>query len=178
MSRVGKMPIKLPKDVTINLEGNVIKVKGPKGELSRELHRDLTIRQEDGVLYVERPSDSNQHRSVHGLTRTLVANMVQGVSEGFQKALELQGTGYRAAKNGKKLVLTVGYSHPVEIEPPAGLDIEVPTPASVVVKGADKEAVGQLAANIRAVRLTNPYVGKGIKYAGERVRRKAGKTGK
>lgn len=178
MSRVGKLPVKIPQGVDIKVEGNVVSVKGPKGQLSRELHRDIGVAVEDGTIQVSRPSDERDHRALHGLTRTLIANMVDGVTKGYQKSLELVGTGYRAAKSGSKLVLTVGYSHPVEIEPPKGIEIEVPNPASITIKGIDKELVGEITSNIRAVRGPEPYLGKGIRYAGEKVRRKVGKTGK
>ncbi|MCL5677371.1 MAG: 50S ribosomal protein L6 [Firmicutes bacterium] len=178
MSRVGKQPIALPAGVEVKLNGNRVSVTGPKGELSREISSDMIVKIEDNTVTVSRPSEERQHRALHGLTRTLIANMVEGVTKGYQKNLELVGTGYRAAKSGRKLVLTVGFSHPVEIDPPAGIDIEVPNPAAVVVKGIDKEAVGALTANIRDVRPPEPYLGKGIRYAGERVRRKVGKTGK
>lgn len=177
MSRVGKMPIPLPKGVDIAVDGNTVRVKGPKGELKREIPADISLSVENGTISVSRPSDEPIHRSMHGLTRTLVANMVQGVSAGFEKKLELSGVGYRAALQGSKLVLTVGFSHPVEIEPPAGITIEVPAPTKITVKGADKELVGAVAADIRAVRKPEPYKGKGIRYEGEYVRRKAGKAG-
>lgn len=177
MSRIGKLPISVPSGVEIKLEGNAITVKGPKGILSRQLHQDMIITLENSEIKVARPSEQKIHRSLHGLTRTLVANMVQGVTTGFEKTLDLVGVGYRASKQGNKLVLTVGYSHPVEIEPEKGLDIEVPVPTKIIVRGADKEKVGLLAANIRAVREPEPYKGKGIKYSNEVVRRKVGKTG-
>lgn len=178
MSRIGKQPIPLPAGVQVDLTGQVIRVKGPKGELQRELHADMQVSVNDGAITVERPSDARQHRALHGLTRSLVNNMVEGVTNGFSKSLELHGTGYRASKQGEKLVLSLGFSHPVEFIPPQGLEIEVPSVTSVVVKGIDKEAVGALAATIRAAREPEPYLGKGIRYAGERVRRKAGKAGK
>lgn len=178
MSRIGKMPIKVPAGVNVAVEGNLVKVKGPKGEISREIHHDLSVDVADGQIRVNRPSDEREYKALHGLTRTLIANMVEGVTKGYQKSLELVGTGYRASKSGTKLVLTVGYSHPVEIEPPKGIEIEVPNPASIIVKGIDKETVGELSAKIRAVRAPEPYLGKGIRYAGEKVRRKVGKTGK
>ncbi|OAT81159.1 50S ribosomal protein L6 [Desulfotomaculum copahuensis] len=177
MSRIGRQPIPLPQGVEVEVDGAAVRVKGPKGLLERELHRDMSIRVEDGRIVVERPSDDKLHRSLHGLTRTLINNMVLGVTRGFEKSLELTGVGYRASKQGNKLVLAVGYSHPVEIVPPSGLEIDVPAPTKVVVKGMDKEKVGALAANIRAVREPEPYKGKGIKYEGERIRRKAGKAG-
>jgi len=177
MSRIGKKPVLLPGGVKAVVDGNTVRVEGPKGKLEKVFHQDMMIKQIDDTLVVERPSDNKLHRSLHGLTRTLLSNMVQGVSAGFQKNLELVGVGYRAAMQGKKLVLTVGYSHPVEIVPPAGIEIEVPAVTKVAVKGIDKELVGAVAANIRAVREPEPYKGKGIKYEGERIRRKVGKAG-
>lgn len=177
MSRIGKLPIEIPQGVNVIIEGNVVTVKGPKGQMTKEFHKDMAITHEENNLIVRRPSDEKLHRSLHGLTRTLVSNMVEGVTKGFEKTLELVGVGYRAAKQGNKIVLTVGYSHPVEIEPNEGLDIEVPIPTRVIVKGMDKEQVGALAANIRKVREPEPYKGKGIKYEGEHIRRKVGKTG-
>ncbi|MDI9439462.1 MAG: 50S ribosomal protein L6 [Limnochordia bacterium] len=178
MSRIGRAPIQVPAGVEVKINGNVIEVKGPKGQLSREFHPEMNVELADGSIVVTRPSDEKQHRSLHGLTRTLIANMVKGVTEGFTRNLEIVGVGYRAAKQGSKLVLTVGYSHPVEIDPAPGIEIEVPTPTKISVKGIDKELVGQTAANIRDVRRPEPYLGKGIRYEGERVRRKAGKAGK
>jgi len=178
MSRIGKRPVVIPKGVTVQVEGNTIRVKGPKGELSRPLHKDMTVAVEGDQISVSRPSDSDEHKALHGLTRSLVANMVQGVSKGYEKSLELVGVGYRASKAGRKLVLSVGYSQPKEIDPPAGVEFDVPNPAAIVVKGPDKEAVGQIAANVRKVRPPEPYKGKGIRYLGETVRRKAGKAGK
>lgn len=177
MSRIGKMPITIPQGVDVKLEDNKLTVKGPKGQLIKEFHRDMIIKVQDQEIVVERPSDNKLHRSLHGLTRTLVNNMVEGVTKGFEKGLELVGVGYRAAKSGKKLVLTVGYSHPVEMEPFEGLDIEVPQPTKIIVKGIDKEKVGAFAANVRSVREPEPYKGKGIKYENEHIRRKVGKTG-
>lgn len=177
MSRIGRQPIPVPAGVDVQLDGNNVKVKGPKGQMERDLHRDMIIKYEEGRLLVERPTDNKLHRSLHGLTRTLLSNMVVGVTAGFQKNLELVGVGYRASKQGSKLVLAVGYSHPVEIEPEAGLEIEVPAPTKINIKGVDKEKVGALAAVIRAVREPEPYKGKGIKYEGEKIRRKAGKAG-
>ncbi len=177
MSRIGRQPISVPAGVDVQLNGNLVKIKGPKGELEKEMHRDMIIKYEDGQLLVERSSDNKLHRSLHGLTRTLLNNMILGVTNGFQKNLELVGVGYRASKQGNKLVLAVGYSHPVEIEPEAGLEVEVPAPNKISVKGVDKEKVGALAAVIRAVREPEPYKGKGIKYEGEHIRRKAGKAG-
>lgn len=178
MSRVGKKPIEIPAGVTVTLNGNVVTVKGPKGELTRTFNPEMDIKVEENVIYVSRPSDSKEHRALHGTTRALLSNMVEGVSKGFERALELIGVGYRAQKQGKKLVLNVGYSHPVEIEPEAGLEIEVPANTKIIVKGSSKERVGALAANIRDVRPPEPYKGKGIRYEGEFVRRKEGKTGK
>jgi len=177
MSRIGRQPIPVPAGVDVRIDGNTVLVKGPKGQLEKELHRDMIIRYEDGRLLVERPSDNKIHRSLHGLTRTLLNNMVVGVTSGFQKNLELVGVGYRASKQGNKLVLAVGYSHPVEIEPEPGLEIEVPAPTKISVKGVDREKVGALAAAIRAVREPEPYKGKGVRYEGERIRRKVGKAG-
>lgn len=178
MSRIGKMPIEIPQGVEVILQDNTITVKGPKGTLVRELHPDMIIEIKDGSVTVTRPSDNKEHRSLHGLTRTLIANMVEGVTNGYQRNLEIIGVGYRAAKQGNDLVLTMGYSHPVVITPQEGLEIDVPAPTKITVRGADKEAVGQLAANIRNVRPPEPYLGKGIRYEGERVIRKAGKTGR
>ncbi|GAB6273452.1 MAG: 50S ribosomal protein L6 [Peptococcaceae bacterium] len=177
MSRIGKQPIALSSGVEVQIEGNTVRVKGPKGQLERQLNHELTLRREDGQIIVSRPSDEKKHKALHGLTRTLLANMVTGVTQGFEKTLELFGVGYRATKQGNKLVLTVGYSHPVEIIPPEGLTIEVPQLTKIIVKGCDKEKVGALAAKIRAVREPEPYKGKGIRYEGERVRRKVGKAG-
>jgi len=177
VSRIGKLPVAIPAGVEVKLEGQDISVKGPKGTLSRSLHKDMIINIEDGQIIVTRPSEEKQHKALHGLTRALVANMVEGVTKGYEKSLDLVGVGYRAAKQGNKLVLTVGYSHPVEIEPEKGLEVEVPAPTKIIVKGTDKEKVGMLAANIRAVREPEPYKGKGIKYTNETIRRKAGKAG-
>ncbi|WP_394239246.1 50S ribosomal protein L6 [Niallia oryzisoli] len=178
MSRVGKKPIEIPAGVTISFDKNTVTVKGPKGELSRSFNPDIEIKVEENVIQVSRPSDAKEHRALHGTTRALLSNMVEGVSKGFEKSLELIGVGYRAQKQGKKLVLNVGYSHPVEIEPEEGIEIEVPANTKVIVKGTSKERVGALAANIRDVRPPEPYKGKGIRYEGEFVRRKEGKTGK
>ena len=178
MSRVGKKPIEIPSGVTVTLDNNHVTVKGPKGELSRTFHADIEIKVEDNVINISRPSDAKEHRALHGTTRAVLANMVEGVSKGFERTLELVGVGYRASKQGNKLVLSVGYSHPVEIEPETGIEIEVPANTKVIVKGTDKERVGALAANIRDVRPPEPYKGKGIRYEGEYVRRKEGKTGK
>ncbi|MDQ0156985.1 50S ribosomal protein L6 [Robertmurraya andreesenii] len=178
MSRVGKKPIEIPTGVTVTINGNIVTVKGPKGELTNTFNPDIEIKVEENVINVSRPSDSKEHRTNHGTTRALLANMVEGVSKGFERSLELIGVGYRAQKQGKKLVLNVGYSHPVEIEPEEGLEIDVPSNTKVTVKGINKERVGALAANIRDVRPPEPYKGKGIRYEGEYVRRKEGKTGK
>ncbi|MFI8688730.1 50S ribosomal protein L6 [Rossellomorea sp. NPDC077527] len=179
MSRVGKLPVEIPSDVTLTVsEDNTVTVKGPKGELSRTFNSDIKVELEGNVATVTRPSDAKEHRALHGTTRALIANMVEGVSKGFQRNLELVGVGYRAQKQGTKLVLNVGYSHPVEIEPEQGIEIEVPANTKISIKGIDKERVGALAANIRAVRSPEPYKGKGIRYEGEYVRRKEGKTGK
>jgi large subunit ribosomal protein L6 len=178
MSRVGKKPIELPQGVSLTNNNNTITVKGPKGELTRTFNQDMEIKVEENVVTITRPSDAKEHRALHGTTRAVIANMVEGVSNGFQRNLELIGVGYRAQKQGNKLVLNVGYSHPVEIEPEAGLEIEVPAATKISIKGTDKERVGALAANIRDVRPPEPYKGKGIRYEGEFVRRKEGKTGK
>ncbi|MDI3481399.1 MAG: large subunit ribosomal protein [Tepidanaerobacteraceae bacterium] len=177
MSRIGKLPVKVPQGVEVKVEGNTVTVKGPKGTISRVFHKDMKIKCEDSQIVVERPSDDNMHKALHGLTRSLIFNMVNGVTSGYEKSLTLEGVGYRAAKQGKKLVLTVGYSHPVEIEPPEGIEFEVPAPNKISVKGVDKELVGQVAANIRKVREPEPYKGKGIRYENEVVRRKVGKAG-
>lgn len=178
MSRIGRKPIAVPSGVTVTLDNTQITVKGPKGTLSRELHRDIKVNVEENVINVERPSDNKLHRSLHGTTRSVVQNMVNGVTEGFVKNLELVGVGYRANKTGNKLVLNVGYSHPVEIEPAAGIEFDVPSNTKIIVKGIDKELVGATAAKIRSVREPEPYKGKGIKYEGERILRKEGKAGK
>ena len=178
MSRIGKSIITIPAGVTVSFSNNVVTVKGPKGELSQEITKGITIAQEGAELTVNRPSDSKEHRSLHGLYRALINNMVVGVTEGFQKELELIGVGYRAQLQGKNLVLNVGYSHPVEFTPEEGIEIEVPSNTKVIVKGYDKQKVGELAANIRGVRPPEPYKGKGIRYVDEFVRRKEGKTGK
>jgi large subunit ribosomal protein L6 len=178
MSRIGRSPIAVPSSVTVTLEGRALTVKGPKGTLSRELHPDMILRQEEGQLVVERPSEAKQHKQLHGLTRTLVANMVTGVTTGFSKGLEITGVGYRAQKVGNKLQLALGYSHPIEIDPPAGISFELETPTKLAVVGIDKELVGQVAARVRATRKPEPYKGKGVRYSTEVIRRKAGKAGK
>lgn len=177
MSRIGKMPIEIPNGVEVKIDGAVVTVKGPKGTLTKELHKDMIIKNEDGKINVTRPSDNKMHRSLHGLTRTLVNNMVEGVTKGFEKGLDINGVGYRAQKSGKKLVLTLGYSHPVEMDEPAGITVDVPAPNKIIVKGADKQAVGEFAAKIRAKREPEVYKGKGIKYETEVIRRKEGKAG-
>jgi large subunit ribosomal protein L6 len=178
MSRIGRKPIDIPSGVEVKLEGNVITVKGPKGTLTKTLHKDMTVSVDGNVITVTRPSDEKQHKALHGLTRTLVANMVEGVSKGFSKELEVQGVGYRAAKQGKDLNLTLGYSHPVIMSETDGISIEVPAPNKIIVSGPDKQAVGQFAAIIREKRPPEPYKGKGIRYVGEYVQRKEGKAGK
>jgi large subunit ribosomal protein L6 len=178
MSRVGKKPLEIPAGVTVTINNNTVTVKGPKGELTRTFHPDIEIKLEDNVINVSRPSDQKEHRALHGTTRSVLGNMVEGVTKGFERGLELIGVGYRAQKQGNKVVLSVGYSHPVEIVPEAGIEIDVPTQTKLVVKGIDKERVGAVAANIRAVRPPEPYKGKGIRYEGEFVRRKEGKTAK
>ena len=178
MSRIGRKPIQVPNGVNVNLDNNTITVKGPKGTLSRELHKDMQISVENNEINGVRPSDNKLHRSLHGTTRSVVSNMVSGVTEGFSKNLELVGVGYRASKSGDKIVLNVGYSHPVEITPEAGIEFEVASNTKITVRGIDKERVGAYAAKIRSVREPEPYKGKGIKYEGERIIRKEGKAGK
>lgn len=178
MSRIGKRPIILPDGVEYKNEDNFITVKGPKGELSRQFNKDISITKEGNELIVTRPSDQKEHRSLHGTTRSVLANMVEGVTKGFEKTLEMVGVGYRATKSGNKLTLNVGKSHPVEFVPEEGIEFDVPSATKIVVRGINKERVGQVAAEIRAVRKPEPYKGKGIRYEGEYVRRKEGKTGK
>lgn len=179
MSRIGLKPIDIPAGIEIKInEENLVEVKGPKGQLSEQISPEMEIKIEDGVLTVARPTENKRHRSLHGLSRTLISNMIVGVTEGYSKTLEIEGTGYRAAKQGAKLVLTLGYSHPLELEDPAGILVEVPAPNRIVVSGINKQQVGNYAANIRDYRKPEPYKGKGIRYAGEIVRRKVGKTGK
>jgi large subunit ribosomal protein L6 len=175
MSRIGKQPIPVPSGVTVSVDPGVVRVNGPRGELQQVVPRDIEIAQEEGVLNVRRPTDRAEHRALHGLTRSLVANMVEGVTNGFEKRLEIQGVGYRAQLRGTDLELALGYSHPVPISAPAGIEFEVPTPTRVVVRGIDKQAVGEVAANIRKKRPPEPYKGKGIRYEGEYVQRKVGK---
>ncbi|MDJ0734670.1 MAG: 50S ribosomal protein L6 [Nostocaceae cyanobacterium] len=178
MSRIGKRPITVPAKVEVTIDGTKVSVKGPKGELSRELSPNVTVSKEGDTLLVQRKDDSRLSRQMHGLSRTLVANMVEGVSAGFQRRLEIQGVGYRAQVQGRNLVLNIGYSHQVQIAPPDGVQFAVENNTNVIVTGYDKEIVGNIAAKIRDVRPPEPYKGKGIRYAGEAVRRKAGKTGK
>src|SRR6266480_4278809 len=179
MSRIGKAPILIPSGVDVSVAGNEVTVKGPKGSLFRRLPADITVRQDGAQLLVERPDDEREHRALHGLTRSLVNNMVLGVTQGFTKELEIVGVGYRATAQGSNAIeLALGFSHPVRVEAPPGIEFEVPQPTRIAVKGIDKEAVGQVAANIRKIRKPEPYKGKGVRYAGEVVQRKAGKTGK
>ena len=178
MSRIGRLPITVPAGVTVTVDGRAITVEGPKGTLGRDLHPDMKVVQEEGTLLVRRPSDNKVHKQLHGLTRTLVANMVVGVTTGYRKGIEITGVGYRATKIGEKLQLNLGYSHPIEIDPPAGISFDVETPTRLAVVGIDKELVGQIAAKVRSTRKPEPYKGKGVRYAGEVVRRKAGKAGK
>ena len=175
MSRIGKQPIALPEGVTVQVEPEAVRVEGPKGRLSERIARDLSVEQQNGQLVVSRPSDRGEHRALHGLTRSLIANMVQGVTEGFEKRLEIQGVGYRAQLKGKNLELALGYSHSVPVEAPEGIEFEVPVPTEVVVRGISKQAVGEIAAQIRKKRPPEPYKGKGIRYKGEYVARKVGK---
>jgi len=177
MSRIGKRPIPVPAGVTVTVNGNTVSVKGPRGELSRTLPADITVAQENGELTVSRPSDEPHHRALHGLSRTLVANMVEGVTKGFQRQLDIVGVGYRAEARPFGLHLALGYSHPIEYKAPAGIKLTAPQPTQIIVDGADKEMVGQVAAELRGLRPPEPYKGKGIKYAGEQIRRKAGKAG-
>jgi large subunit ribosomal protein L6 len=177
MSRIGRMPIPLPTNVSVTVDRNTVKVKGPKGELSRTFRPEMKVEVTDGQMLVHRPTDEKQHRAWHGLTRALLANMVHGVTEGYRRTLEIVGVGYRAEKKGKALVLTVGYSHQVTYPEPDGITLSTTSPTVVVVEGIDKEKVGQVAAEIRGVRPPEPYKGKGIRYQGEQVRRKAGKAG-
>jgi large subunit ribosomal protein L6 len=178
MSRIGRLPIAVPSGVDVTIDGRRLVVKGPRGELTRELHPDMTVDREDGNLVVTRPTEQKHHKQLHGLTRTLVNNMVVGVTTGYRKGLEITGVGYRASLVGRKLQLNLGYSHPVEIDPPAGISFEVENPTRLAVVGIDKELVGQIAARVRSTRKPEPYKGKGVRYAGERIRRKAGKAGK
>jgi large subunit ribosomal protein L6 len=176
MSRIGKMPVPIPKGIEVKQSKRHLTVKGPKGELALDVHQDMKVVVDEGEIRVERPSDEKQHRALHGLTRSLVANMVQGVSEGFSKTLEIVGVGYRADAKGKGIVLNLGFSHTIDYEPVEGVSLECPNQTTIVVSGADKQKVGQTAAEIRSFRPPEPYKGKGVRYQGERVRRKAGKT--
>ena len=178
MSRIGKMPIAIPSGVEVKVAGATVSVKGSKGILTLDLHPAMAVAVEAGTIVVSRPSDESLHRALHGLTRSLIANMVEGVTNGYSKTLEIQGVGYRAALKGSDLEIAVGYSHPVTVKAPQGIAFEVPQPTRIVVSGTDKQAVGQIAANIRAIRKPDPYKGKGIRYQGEYVRKKAGKAGK
>ena len=175
MSRIGRQPIPIPESVTVRVEPDRVDVKGPKGELSERIPRDIEVVQEDGQLLVRRPTNRGEHRALHGLTRSLVANMVIGVTDGYAKTLEIQGVGYRAQKRGSDLELALGFSHPVPIKAPDGIEFEVPQPTRIVVRGISKQLVGEVAANIRKQRPPEPYKGKGIRYVGEHVRRKVGK---
>lgn len=177
MSRIGKKPIPVPANVTVSIDGGTVAVKGPKGELRQSFRPEMKISQEDGQLVVERGTDAKEQRALHGLTRALLANMIQGVTQGYRRGLEIIGVGYRAEKKGEALVLSVGYSHQVQYPQPAGISITTPSPTTIVVEGIDKQKVGQVAAEIRSVRPPEPYKGKGIRYQGEQVRRKAGKAG-
>ncbi|MBQ1366297.1 MAG: 50S ribosomal protein L6 [Clostridia bacterium] len=179
MSRIGRMPITVPAGVTVNVdENNFVTVKGPKGTLTQQVNPDIKLKQEGNILTLERPTDSKPHKAMHGLYRALVHNMVVGVTDGFSKTLEMVGTGYRASVEGKKLTINIGFSHPVVLEAPEGITYETPNQTTIVVKGSNKQQVGNLAADIRAIRKPEPYLGKGIKYQNEHIRRKEGKTGK
>ena len=177
MSRIGKKPVPVPAGVTVNIDGQTVKVKGPKGELERRLHPSMAIALDDGNITVQRPSDEPGHRALHGLTRTLVANMVDGVTKGYSKQLEIVGVGYKAEGRPYGLQLALGFSHPVEYRAPKGIKLTAPQPTQIIIEGADKELVGQVAAELRSLRPPEPYKGKGIKYQGEQIRRKAGKAG-
>ncbi len=177
MSRIGRMPVSIPAGVTVDVKGNVVHVKGPKGELTQEMHKDMLIAVEDGQVVVNRPSENKLHKSLHGLTRTLIANMVEGVEKGYSKELEVNGVGYRVAKQGKQLVMNLGYSHQVIMDEIPGITIDVPAPNKIIISGPNKQMVGQFAAEVREKRPPEPYNGKGIKYATEVVRRKEGKAG-
>ena len=178
MSRIGRLPIAVPSGVDVTIDGRNVTVKGPKGTLSRELHPDITVSRADAAIVVTRPTEQKTHKQLHGLTRTLVNNMVVGVTDGYRKGLEITGVGYRAALSGRKLQLNLGYSHQIEIDPPEGITFEVENPTRLAVVGIDKELVGQIAAKVRSTRKPEPYKGKGVRYVDERVRRKAGKAGK
>ncbi len=176
MSRIGKRPVAVPKGVDVTVNGSAVRVKGPKGDLTLNAHPSMKVKVDAGEVIVDRPSDSPDHKALHGLTRTLIANMVGGVTEGYKKGLEIHGVGYKAEKSGKGIKITVGYSHTVQYDAPPGITIDTPNPTTVMISGADKQMVGQVASEIRAVRPPEPYKGKGIRYQGEQVRRKAGKT--
>ena len=178
MSRIGKQPVEIPSGVEVGVDGTRVTVKGPRGTLEQTFHREIRIVEDDGSVRVERPDDEGFHRALHGLTRTLIANMVEGVTKGFEKRLEIVGVGYRAALRGQDLELLVGYSHPISFPQPDGIEFEVPAPTRIVVRGNDKQQVGEVAANIRKIRKPEPYKGKGIRYEGEHVRKKAGKAAK
>ena len=178
MSRIGRLPIAVPSTVDVTIDGRHVTVTGPKGTLSRSLHPDISVNRDEDDLVVTRPTEQKTHKQLHGLTRTLVNNMVVGVTDGYRKGLEITGVGYRATLNGRKLTLNLGYSHPIEIDPPEGISFEVENPTRLAVVGIDKELVGQIAARVRSTRKPEPYKGKGVRYAGEQIRRKAGKAGK
>ena len=178
MSRIGRLPIAVPATVDVTIDGRTLTVKGPKGSLTRALHPDMILSREESQLVVSRPTEQKTHKQLHGLTRTLVNNMVVGVTDGYRKGLDITAVGYRAALNGRKLQLNLGYSHPIEIDPPDGITFEVETPTRLAVVGIDKELVGQIAAKVRSTRKPEPYKGKGVRYSGEVIRRKAGKAGK
>lgn len=179
MSRIGLNPISIPAGVEVEVSNsNVVKVKGPKAELTQQIDQAMEIKIEDGVLTVARPTENKRHKSLHGLSRTLIANMIEGVTNGYEKRLDIEGTGYRAQKQGKKLILGLGYSHPIEMEDPEGIEVEVPAANKIIVKGSDKQQVGNYTAVIRGLRAPEPYKGKGVRYEGEQIRRKVGKTGK
>ena len=178
MSRIGRLPIAVPTTVDVTIEGRHVTVSGPKGTLSRDLHPDISVSRDESNLVVTRPTEQKTHKQLHGLTRTLVNNMVVGVTDGYRKGLEITGVGYRATLNGRKLTLNLGYSHPIEIDPPEGISFEVENPTRLAVVGIDKELVGQIAAKVRSTRKPEPYKGKGVRYLGEKVLRKAGTTGK
>lgn len=177
MSRIGKLPVSVPKGVTVAVDGNMIRVKGPKGELTRKIAQDISVAVENDTIKVSRPSDESKHKALHGLTRTLIANMVEGVTKGYQKQLEISGVGYKAEVRPFGLQLALGFSHPIQYRAPTGIKLTAPQPTQIIIDGADKEIVGQVAAELRQLRPPEPYKGKGIKYAGEQIRRKAGKAG-
>jgi large subunit ribosomal protein L6 len=178
MSRIGRLPLKVPQGVDVKIDGSTVKVKGPKGELTQTFHPDVAVKREDGTIVVSRKDDEKATRALHGLTRSLLANMVEGVTTGYSRDLEINGTGFRAVIQGKKLQLNLGFSHPIEINPPAGITFAAETPQKLKVSGIDKQAVGEMAAKIRGLRVPDPYKHKGVKYAGEILRKKAGKAGK